>query len=163
MEWILEAGFTAVCLTDQRSALHADYSNRNGNQACLRSGLTHRHVVACIKRSHICCRCRPTTDCVLGCLYCRPVSCEYCYCFSKLLADNSSQLGFHLGRPFRTNMDDVTVGKPFEISSHQTPEWVPYVNSVSTSKHFDNQRYSGIVSQHLVSLCDIMAPCGYVL
>lgn len=74
-----------------------------------------------------------------------------------------SQLGFHLGRPFRTNMEDVTVGKPSQDCCNQSQEWIPYENPASLSQLFDGLDCTGLVSQQLVSLCEIMAPCGYVL
>ncbi|KAJ5975042.1 hypothetical protein N7481_008749 [Penicillium waksmanii] len=73
------------------------------------------------------------------------------------------QLGFHLGRPFRTNMDDVTVGKPSQDCCNQSQEWIPYEGPASLTQRFDGLDCTGLVSQQLVSLCEIMAPCGYVL
>jgi hypothetical protein len=74
-----------------------------------------------------------------------------------------SQLGFHLGRPFRTNMEDVTVGKPSGNATHQEPgKWVPYVSP-------DSYVGSGVsdcmeaVCEEQIMLCEIMAPCGYIL
>jgi hypothetical protein len=74
-----------------------------------------------------------------------------------------SQLGFHLGRPFRTNMDDVTVGKPSQDCCNQSQGWIPYENPASVIQRSDGHDCTGLVSQQLVSLCEIMAPCGYVL
>ncbi|KAJ5761528.1 hypothetical protein N7533_003567 [Penicillium manginii] len=72
------------------------------------------------------------------------------------------QLGFHLGRPFRTNMDDVTVGKPSQDCCNQSQGWIPYENPASVIQRSDGHDCTGLVSQQLVSLCEIMAPCGYI-
>ncbi|KAJ5109655.1 hypothetical protein N7532_002300 [Penicillium argentinense] len=72
------------------------------------------------------------------------------------------QLGFHLGRPFRTNMDDVTVGKPIP-SSITSYNWILYESPASLDHTSDGIDCTKLVSQQLVSLCEIMAPCGYVL
>ncbi|KAJ5091159.1 hypothetical protein NUU61_006029 [Penicillium alfredii] len=72
------------------------------------------------------------------------------------------QLGFYLGRPFRTNMEDVTVGKPSDQVNEQEPRrWVPYILPAVNSSELPD--CTETVSQHLVSLCDLMAPCGYFL
>ncbi|KAJ5939308.1 hypothetical protein N7466_002442 [Penicillium verhagenii] len=74
------------------------------------------------------------------------------------------QLGFHLGRPFRTSMEDVTVGKPRQITGLRGHcQWVPYDSSTlfgPDSGLLDNKEAIG---QQLVSLCELMAPCGYIL
>ncbi|KAL4991235.1 fungal-specific transcription factor domain-containing protein [Aspergillus falconensis] len=73
------------------------------------------------------------------------------------------QLGFHLGRPFRTNMEDVTVGKP-TASPHRRKQdrWIPYTAGSG---------YAGpgvpdsmeAVCEGQVNLCEIMAPIGDAL
>ncbi|KAK5790752.1 hypothetical protein VI817_008039 [Penicillium citrinum] len=73
------------------------------------------------------------------------------------------QLGFHLGRPFRTNMDDVTVGKPSQSPSAASYKWLPYEGPESLDHAFNTFDNTELVSEQLVSLCEIMAPCGYVL
>ncbi|KAL4807863.1 fungal-specific transcription factor domain-containing protein [Aspergillus unguis] len=74
------------------------------------------------------------------------------------------QLGFHLGRPFRTNMDDVTVGKPSNNTSAthwDSDNWFPYTSPNSTT-----YAGSGVpdsmeeVCEAQITLCEIMAPCG---
>ncbi|KAJ5109282.1 hypothetical protein N7456_005957, partial [Penicillium angulare] len=73
------------------------------------------------------------------------------------------QLGFHLGRPFRTNMEDVTVGKPCEDSgSMSNCRWTPF-DSSSMNPDSGLLDSKDAISQRLVSLCDLMAPCGYIL
>ncbi|KAL5343017.1 fungal-specific transcription factor domain-containing protein [Aspergillus crustosus] len=75
-----------------------------------------------------------------------------------------SQLGFHLGRPFRTNMDDVTVGKPNHNNSQREPNlWAPYVTSNSLHFECGLPDCMSEVCEEQVILCEIMAPCGYIL
>ena len=75
-----------------------------------------------------------------------------------------SLVGFYLGRPFYTNMEDVTVKKPNTNTNHREPrKWTPYASPIP----LDNDLKSGdcveAVSQQEVLLCELMAPCGYFL
>jgi hypothetical protein len=74
-----------------------------------------------------------------------------------------SELGFHLGRPFRTNMEDVTVKPNSGTGRHQQGKWVPYVslNSVHTGSGMPD--CLDAVREGQITLCEIMAPCGYLL
>ncbi|RFU33861.1 hypothetical protein B7463_g2477, partial [Scytalidium lignicola] len=72
--------------------------------------------------------------------------------------------GFYLGRPFRTNMDDVTVSKPSDDGNQGTPnEWRPYVSLISTEAPPVLSNCMETVSRYHVLLCEIMEPCGYIL
>ncbi|KAJ5217927.1 uncharacterized protein N7498_000026 [Penicillium cinerascens] len=74
------------------------------------------------------------------------------------------QLGFHLGRPFRTSMEDVTVGKPRQnAGSREHCRWKPCDSSSSASHGSGLLDSKDTISQQLVSLCELMAPCGYIL
>ncbi|CAI7621765.1 unnamed protein product [Penicillium glandicola] len=61
-------------------------------------------------------------------------------------------------------MEDVTVNKPSNDVDYREPsKWTPYASPIpfdNTSGLFD---YVGAVSQHEISLCELMAPCGYYL
>ncbi|KAJ5946850.1 hypothetical protein N7454_003689 [Penicillium verhagenii] len=75
-----------------------------------------------------------------------------------------SQLGFHLGRPFRTSMEDVTVGKPRQIVGPRGHcQWVPYDSSMLFGPNSGLLDSKEAIGQQLVSLCELMAPCGYIL
>ncbi|KAL2865724.1 transcription factor domain-containing protein [Aspergillus lucknowensis] len=74
------------------------------------------------------------------------------------------QLGFHLGRPFRTNMEDVTVGKT--LSKEKKPEhdkWVPYISPDSLYTATGVPDCMDAICEQQITLCEIMAPCGYIL
>ncbi|KAL3476069.1 fungal-specific transcription factor domain-containing protein [Aspergillus californicus] len=74
------------------------------------------------------------------------------------------QLGFHLGRPFRTNMEDVTVGKPnCNASKRMSGKWAPYVLPTPLYAESGVPDCMGAVCEEQVNLCEIMASCGYVL
>ncbi|KAL4950635.1 fungal-specific transcription factor domain-containing protein [Aspergillus filifer] len=71
------------------------------------------------------------------------------------------QLGFHLGRPFRTNMEDVTVGKPTSNAVRRDNDrWVPYVSPGSVYAGSGVSDCREAVAEEQVYLCEIMAPCG---
>ncbi|KAJ9197338.1 transcriptional regulator family: Fungal Specific TF [Paecilomyces variotii] len=74
------------------------------------------------------------------------------------------QLGFHLGRPFRTSMEDVTVGKPHDQGNTLRPSrWIPYGLQDTTTGASGFLDCTEAVSRQLISLCELMAPCGYIL
>lgn len=61
-------------------------------------------------------------------------------------------------------MEDVTVGKPLDQVNQLSPyRWAPYENSNTASETSGLPDCTEAVSQQLVSLCEIMAPCGYIL
>ncbi|KAJ5605747.1 hypothetical protein N7510_008528 [Penicillium lagena] len=73
-------------------------------------------------------------------------------------------LGFYLGRPCRTNMEDVTVGKPNNQANHWgTEKWVPYVSPNSVEPDTGLLDCMEAVNQQQVTLCELMTPCGYIL
>lgn len=73
-------------------------------------------------------------------------------------------LGFSLGRPCRTNMEDVTVGKPdHHASQWASAKWAPYIFPNSVDVDAGLLDYTEAVSQQQVALCELMAPCGYIL
>ncbi|KAJ5726130.1 uncharacterized protein N7483_007487 [Penicillium malachiteum] len=74
------------------------------------------------------------------------------------------QLVFHLGRPFRTSMEDVTVGKPHDrLTKPNQYRWAPYESSNCGDEASGLHDCVEAVSQQLVSLCELMGPCGYLL
>lgn len=76
----------------------------------------------------------------------------------------ASLWGFFLGRPFRINMEDVTVGKPGRhLINERVRKWSAYGLSDScttTTPLTDNLQ---LLSQYRVQLCEIMAPLGHAL
>lgn len=75
-----------------------------------------------------------------------------------------SHLGFHLGRPSRTSMEDVTVGKPHGQHSQLSQyRWAPYETQNRGNETTGLLDCTEAVSQQLVSLCELMVPCGYIL
>ncbi|BCS20232.1 uncharacterized protein APUU_20664S [Aspergillus puulaauensis] len=71
------------------------------------------------------------------------------------------QLGFHLGRPFRTNMEDVTVGKPTKNTHRRgSDRWAPYVSPGSVYAGRGAPDCMESVCEEQINLCEIMAPCG---
>ncbi|KGO47086.1 Transcription factor, fungi [Penicillium expansum] len=73
-------------------------------------------------------------------------------------------VGFYLGRPFYTNMEDVTVKKPNNDVQYRKPcKWTPYASPIPFEHDSELFDYVGAVSQQEVSLCELMAPCGYFL
>ncbi|KAL2810101.1 hypothetical protein BJX63DRAFT_444874 [Aspergillus granulosus] len=73
------------------------------------------------------------------------------------------ELGFHLGRPFRTNMEDVTVKPNHMAGPHQHSKWVPYVSLGSSYAGSGVLDCMDAVREGQITLCRIMAPCGYIL
>ncbi|KAJ6002758.1 hypothetical protein N7451_005305 [Penicillium sp. IBT 35674x] len=74
------------------------------------------------------------------------------------------QLGFHLGRPSRTSMEDVTVRKPeAQVGQSGQYRWAPYEMQGSENSTAGLLDCTEAVSQQMVSLCELMAPCGYIL
>lgn len=60
-------------------------------------------------------------------------------------------------------MEDVTVGKPRQDpASREHRQWTPH-ESISASTGPGLLDSQDIISQRLVSLCELMAPCGYIL
>lgn len=82
-----------------------------------------------------------------------------------LLTQSPSSLwGLLLGRPFRTNMEDVTVDKPKEIANMSSPQiWVQYCSAQPGNEGLSLADYTEIISRERISLCEIMAPLGYAL
>ncbi|KAJ5170248.1 transcriptional regulator family: Fungal Specific TF [Penicillium coprophilum] len=73
-------------------------------------------------------------------------------------------VGFYLGRPFYTNMEDVTVKKPNNDVDHREPcKWTPYASPIPFDDNSELLDCMGAVSQQEVTLCELMAPCGYFL
>ncbi|KAL4754331.1 hypothetical protein BDW72DRAFT_190193 [Aspergillus terricola var. indicus] len=71
------------------------------------------------------------------------------------------QLGFHLGRPFRTNMEDVTVGKLTARTRQQEQNrWMPYTSAGSISTGIGVPDNMEAVCEEQVNLCEIMVPIG---
>lgn len=81
-----------------------------------------------------------------------------------LTRSNSSLVGFYLGRPFYTNMEDVTVKKPNDDVDYRAPcKWTPYASPIPFDNNSGLYDCVGAVSRQEVSLCELMAPCGYFL
>lgn len=74
-----------------------------------------------------------------------------------------SNVGFYLGRPFYTNMEDVTVGKPNGDVHREPRKWIPY--DPPNSDHSDEGLLDSMeeVTRQEVFLCELMARCGYIL
>ncbi|KAL4800910.1 fungal-specific transcription factor domain-containing protein [Aspergillus venezuelensis] len=71
------------------------------------------------------------------------------------------QLGFYLGRPFQTNMEDVTVGKPTcNAVQRDKDKWIPYVAPGSAYARSGVPDCMEAVAEEQVYLCEVMAPCG---
>ncbi|KAL4819520.1 fungal-specific transcription factor domain-containing protein [Aspergillus spinulosporus] len=71
------------------------------------------------------------------------------------------QLGFYLGRPFRTNMEDVTVGKLTARTRQQEQNrWMPYTSAGSVSAEIGVPDNMEAVCEEQINLCEIMAPIG---
>ncbi|KAJ5380245.1 fungal-specific transcription factor domain-containing protein [Penicillium cataractarum] len=74
--------------------------------------------------------------------------------------------GFLLGRPFRINMEDVTVDKPGRDSNwDQAQRWTPYGLPYPVSPLPDPSIVNPVtaLSQSRILLCEIMTPLGHVL
>ncbi|RHZ61380.1 hypothetical protein CDV55_101702 [Aspergillus turcosus] len=70
----------------------------------------------------------------------------------------------HVLEPFRTSMEDVTVGKPRQnADSRGHCRWTPCEPSSSASHGSGVLDSKDAISHQLVSLCELMAPCGYIL
>lgn len=88
------------------------------------------------------------------------------FVFARAISNllNSSLVGFYLGRPFYTNMEDVTVKKPNDDVDYRAPcKWTPYASSIPFDNNSELYDCVGAVSRQEVSLCELMAPCGYFL
>ncbi|PWY65416.1 hypothetical protein BO83DRAFT_367912 [Aspergillus eucalypticola CBS 122712] len=73
------------------------------------------------------------------------------------------QLGFHLGKLFRTSMEIVTVGKPRQDEAYVDNCGLPSGEPSSASHGSALIEGKDAISQQLVSLCELMSPCGYIL
>ncbi|KAF2012999.1 hypothetical protein BU24DRAFT_494892 [Aaosphaeria arxii CBS 175.79] len=72
--------------------------------------------------------------------------------------------GYYLGRPFRINIEDVTVGKPGEgFAPRQPGQWIPYTSAKSLEIHSPIPDYVEELNKERVTLTEIMAPLGHVL
>ncbi|OOQ91005.1 Zn(II)2Cys6 transcription factor [Penicillium brasilianum] len=74
--------------------------------------------------------------------------------------------GFLLGRPFRINMEDVTVDRPCRDSNwDQAQRWTPYGLPFPVSSLPDSSVVNPVtaLSQYRTLLCEIMTPLGHVL
>ncbi|KAL4909505.1 hypothetical protein BDW74DRAFT_174707 [Aspergillus multicolor] len=79
--------------------------------------------------------------------------------WAAYIADH--QLSFHLGRPFRTNMEDVTVGKPASNTHRQEQaRWMPYVSVSSIYAGTGVPDCMEAICEEQVTLCETMAPMG---
>ncbi|KAL6236668.1 hypothetical protein BDW75DRAFT_239029 [Aspergillus navahoensis] len=71
------------------------------------------------------------------------------------------QLGFYLGRPFRTNMEDVTVDKPIANTYQRGQDrWMPYTSADSVYAGSGVPDSMEAVCEEQVNLCEIMTPIG---
>ncbi|KAH6986718.1 fungal-specific transcription factor domain-containing protein [Ilyonectria destructans] len=71
---------------------------------------------------------------------------------------------FYLGRPFRINMEDVTVTKPCgDIRPESAGQWIPYTSPRSFQEHSPLPDYTNELHRQRVLLGGIMAPLGYAL
>jgi hypothetical protein len=70
---------------------------------------------------------------------------------------------FYLGRPFRINMEDVTVAKPCGGTSPGENQWFPYVSPRTFTESSPLPDYTNELHRQRVLLCEIMAPLGYAL
>ncbi|KAF2155529.1 hypothetical protein K461DRAFT_290551 [Myriangium duriaei CBS 260.36] len=75
-------------------------------------------------------------------------------------------LGLYLGRPFRINMEDVTVSKPYS-STLQHPnmaqDWFPYASSEPSSSFPPMSDPVELLQLQRVSLVELMEPLSYGL
>lgn len=82
----------------------------------------------------------------------------------NLMRRKYSNVGFYLGRPFYTNMEDVTVGKPNSDANDREPrKWIPYESPNSSNSDEALSDSMEEVTRQEVSLCELMARCGYIL
>lgn len=71
---------------------------------------------------------------------------------------------FYLGRPFRINMEDVTVSKPCgDTRPESAGQWIPYSSPRSFEEHTPLPDYTNELHRQRVLLGEIMAPLGYAL
>ncbi|KAH8659465.1 fungal-specific transcription factor domain-containing protein, partial [Ilyonectria robusta] len=71
---------------------------------------------------------------------------------------------FYLGRPFRINMEDVTVSKPCgDTRPESAGQWIPYVSPQSFEESTPLPDYANEMHRQRVLLGEIMAPLGYAL
>ncbi|KAH7116381.1 fungal-specific transcription factor domain-containing protein, partial [Dactylonectria macrodidyma] len=71
---------------------------------------------------------------------------------------------FYLGRPFRINMEDVTVTKPCgDTRPESVGQWIPYTSPRSFQEHTPLPDYTNELHRQRVLLGEIMAPLGYAL
>ncbi|KAH7171429.1 fungal-specific transcription factor domain-containing protein [Dactylonectria macrodidyma] len=69
---------------------------------------------------------------------------------------------FYLGRPFRINMEDVTVSKPCgDTRPESCGQWFPYVSPRSFEESTPLPDYTNELHRQRVLLGEIMAPLGY--
>ncbi|KAJ5168261.1 uncharacterized protein N7482_003855 [Penicillium canariense] len=74
--------------------------------------------------------------------------------------------GYLLGRPFRINMEDVTIDKPGRDSTwDQAQRWTPYGLPYPVSYLSDTPIVNPVaaLSRYRILLCEIMTPLGHVL
>ncbi|KAF4464335.1 hypothetical protein FALBO_8836 [Fusarium albosuccineum] len=72
--------------------------------------------------------------------------------------------GFYLGRPFRINMEDVTVAKPSgDTRPEAAGQWLPYVSKKSFEEHAPLPDYTNELHRQRTLLSEIMVPLGYAL
>lgn len=72
--------------------------------------------------------------------------------------------GFYLGRPFRINMEDVTVSKPVgDVRPERAGQWIPYVSKKSFDELTPLSDYADELHRQRTLLSDIMVPLGYAL
>ncbi|RSL85791.1 hypothetical protein CEP51_003142 [Fusarium floridanum] len=72
--------------------------------------------------------------------------------------------GFYLGRPFRINMEDVTVAKPVgDIRPEKSGQWIPYVSKKSFEELTPLPDYTDELHRQRTLLSEIMVPLGYAL
>lgn len=72
--------------------------------------------------------------------------------------------GFYLGRPFRINMEDVTVEKPRGgVGPESAGQWIPYTSPRSLGDDIPVPSYTNELHRQRVLMSEIVAPVGYAL
>ncbi|KAH6971311.1 fungal-specific transcription factor domain-containing protein [Ilyonectria destructans] len=72
--------------------------------------------------------------------------------------------GFYLGRPFRINMEDVTVEKPRGgVGPESADQWIPYISPRSLGDDIPVPSYTNELHRQRVLMSEIVAPVGYAL
>ncbi|KAI1213739.1 fungal-specific transcription factor domain-containing protein [Annulohypoxylon truncatum] len=72
--------------------------------------------------------------------------------------------GLYLGRPFRINMEDVTIEKPGGNPATETAtQWIPYGSPKSLDDCTPCVDYPEELSRYRAMMCEIMAPLVYAL